>query len=260
MLADLTLTTALFLLCASFFAGFVDSIAGGGGLIQLPALLIGLPKTETVTVLGTNKLASVFGTTTAAALYRRQIKPDPKVLMAMAIPAFIGSATGASLASHIPTKSMRPIVLVLLIVVAIYTWLKPDLGKIELLRHHSSRRIQISIIAGLVIGFYDGIFGPGTGSFLMLILVASLGYAFITASAIAKVVNVSTNVGAIMIFGLHGAIIFKLGLILGAANVSGAILGSRLAIRGGSTLVRKVFLLVTVALIIKVGIDTFASL
>ena len=260
MLADLTLTTALFLLCASFFAGFVDSIAGGGGLIQLPALLIGLPKTETVTVLGTNKLASVFGTTTAAALYRRQIKPDPKVLLAMAIPAFIGSATGASLASHIPTKSMRPIVLVLLIVVAIYTWLKPDLGKIELLRHRSSRRIQISIIAGLVIGFYDGIFGPGTGSFLMLILVASLGYAFITASAIAKVVNVSTNVGAIMIFGLHGVIIFKLGLMLGAANVSGAILGSRLAIRGGSTLVRKVFLLVTVALIIKVGIDTFASL
>ena len=260
MFADLTLTTALFLLCASFFAGFVDSIAGGGGLIQLPALLIGLPKTETVTVLGTNKLASVFGTTTAAALYRRQIKPDPKVLLAMAIPAFIGSATGASLASHIPTKSMRPIVLVLLIVVAIYTWLKPDLGKIELLRHHSSRRIQISIIAGLVIGFYDGIFGPGTGSFLMLILVASLGYAFITASAIAKVVNVSTNIGAIMNFGLHGAIIFKLGLILGAANVSGAILGSRLAIRGGSTLVRKVFLLVTVALIIKVGIDTFASL
>jgi len=260
VLADLTLTTALFLLCASFLAGFVDSIAGGGGLIQLPALLIGLPKTETVTVLGTNKLASVFGTTTAAALYRRQIKPDPRVLLAMAIPAFIGSATGASLASHIPTKSMRPIVLVLLIVVAIYTWLKPDLGKIELLRHHSSRRIQISIIAGLVIGFYDGIFGPGTGSFLMLILVASLGYAFITASAIAKVVNVSTNVGAIMIFGLHGAIIFKLGLILGAANVSGAILGSRLAIRGGSTLVRKVFLLVTVALIIKVGIDTFASI
>ena len=260
MFADLTLTTALFLLCASFFAGFVDSIAGGGGLIQLPALLIGLPKTETVTVLGTNKLASVFGTTTAAALYRRQIKPDPKVLLAMAIPAFIGSATGASLASHIPTKSMRPIVLVLLIVVAIYTWLKPDLGKIELLRHHSSRRIQISIISGLVIGFYDGIFGPGTGSFLMLILVASLGYAFITASAIAKVVNVSTNIGAIMIFGLHGAIIFKLGLILGAANVSGAILGSRLAIRGGSTLVRKVFRLVTVALIIKVGIDTFASL
>ena len=250
---------ALFLLATSFMAGFVDSIAGGGGLIQLPALLIGLPKTETVTVLGTNKLASVFGTTTAAALYRRQIKPDFKVLIAMALPACIGSAAGASLASQIPTKSMRPIVLILLIVVVIYTWLKPDLGKIELLRHHSKRRIQISILAGAVIGFYDGIFGPGTGSFLMLVLVASLGYAFITASAIAKVVNVSTNLGAILIFGIHGAIIWQIGLILGAANVTGAVIGSRLAIAGGSTLVRKVFLIVTIALIIKVGIDTFRT-
>jgi uncharacterized membrane protein YfcA len=257
--ADLTIATGLFLISASFFAGFVDSIAGGGGLIQLPALLIGLPKTDTVTVLGTNKLGSVFGTTTAAALYRRQIKPDLRVLAAMAAPAFVGSAIGASLASRIPTQSMRPIVLVLLVVVAIYTWLKPDLGKIELLRHAPKQRIQISIAAGLIIGFYDGIFGPGTGSFLMLILVVSLGYAFITASAIAKVVNVSTNVGAILIFGLHGAIIWQLGLILGAANVTGAIFGSRLAIRGGSVLVRKVFLVVTLALILKVGIDTFAS-
>jgi uncharacterized protein len=257
--ADLTLATGLFLISASFLAGFVDSIAGGGGLIQLPALLIGLPKADTVTVLGTNKLGSVFGTTTAAALYRRQIKPDLRVLAAMAVPAFIGSTFGASLASRIPTQSMRPIVLVLLIVVAIYTWLKPDLGKIELLRHAPKRRIQISIAAGLIIGFYDGIFGPGTGSFLMLILVVSLGYAFITASAIAKVVNISTNVGAIMIFGLNGAIIWQLGLILGAANVTGAIFGSRLAIKGGSTLVRRVFLIVTLALILKVGIDTFAS-
>jgi hypothetical protein len=218
-----------------------------------------LPKTDTVTVLGTNKLGSVFGTTTAAALYRRQIKPDIRVLAAMTLPAFVGSAAGASLASRIPTQSMRPIVLVLLIVVAIYTWLKPDLGKIELLRHAPKQRIQISIAAGLIIGFYDGIFGPGTGSFLMLILVVSLGYAFITASAIAKVVNVSTNVGAIIIFGLNGAIIWQLGLILGAANVTGAIFGSRLAIKGGSTLVRKVFLIVTLALILKVGIDTFAS-
>ena len=259
MFADLTLATGLFLISASFFAGFVDSIAGGGGLIQLPALLIGLPKTDTVTVLGTNKLGSVFGTTTAAALYRRQIKPDLRVLAAMALPAFVGSAIGASLASRIPTQSMRPIVLVLLVVVAIYTWLKPDLGKIELLRHAPKQRIQISIAAGLIIGFYDGIFGPGTGSFLMLILVVSLGYAFITASAIAKVVNVSTNIGAILIFGLHGAIIWQLGLILGAANVTGAIFGSRLAIKGGSVLVRKVFLIVTLALILKVGIDTFAS-
>ena len=257
MFADLTVATALFLLAASFFAGFIVSIAGGGGLIQLPALLIGLPKSETAEVLGTNKLSAVFGTTTAAALYRKQIKPDPKILIAMGVPAFLGSAGGAVLASKIPTSSMRPMVLVLLIIVAVYTWFKPDLGKFENLRHLPKRRVQIAAIAGVVIGFYDGIFGPGTGSFLMLILVASLGYAFITASAIAKVVNVATNVGAIMVFGVNGAVLWQIGIILGVANISGAVIGARLAIKGGSTLVRKVFLLVTVALIVKVGIATF---
>ena len=257
MFHDLTIATALFLLAASFFAGFIDSIAGGGGLIQLPALLIGLPKSNTAEVLGTNKLSSIFGTSTAAALYRKQIKPDPKVLLAMGLPALLGSAGGAMLASKIPTSSMRPMVLVLLIVVAVYTWFKPDLGKFENLRHLPKRRIQIAALAGVIIGFYDGIFGPGTGSFLMLILVASLGYAFITASAIAKVVNVATNVGAIMVFGINGAVIWQIGIIMGVANISGAIIGARLAIKGGSTLVRKVFLLVTVALIVKVGIATF---
>ena len=257
MFHDLTIATALFLLAASFFAGFIDSIAGGGGLIQLPALLIGLPKSETAQVLGTNKLSSIFGTSTAAALYRKQIKPDPKVLLAMGLPALLGSAGGAMLASKIPTSSMRPMVLVLLIVVAVYTWFKPDLGKFENLRHLPRRRVQIAALAGVIIGFYDGIFGPGTGSFLMLILVASLGYAFITASAMAKVVNVATNVGAIMVFGINGAVIWQIGIIMGVANISGAIIGARLAIKGGSTLVRKVFLLVTVALIVKVGIATF---
>ena len=257
MFHDLTIATALFLLAASFFAGFIDSIAGGGGLIQLPALLIGLPKSETAEVLGTNKLSSIFGTSTAAALYRKRIKPDPKVLLAMGLPALLGSAGGAMLASKIPTSSMRPMVLVLLIVVAIYTWFKPDLGKFENLRHLPKRRVQIAALAGVIIGFYDGIFGPGTGSFLMLILVASLGYAFITASAIAKVVNVATNVGAILVFGINGAVIWQIGIIMGVANISGAVFGARLAIKGGSTLVRKVFLIVTVALIVKVGIATF---
>ena len=257
MFHDLTIATALFLLAASFFAGFIDSIAGGGGLIQLPALLIGLPKSETAEVLGTNKLSSIFGTSTAAALYRKQIKPDPKVLLAMGLPALLGSAGGAMLASKIPTSSMRPMVLVLLIIVAVYTWFKPDLGKFENLRHLPKRRVQIAALAGVIIGFYDGIFGPGTGSFLMLILVASLGYAFITASAIAKVVNVATNVGAIFVFGINGAVIWQIGIIMGVANISGAVFGARLAIKGGSTLVRKVFLIVTVALIVKVGIATF---
>ena len=257
MFAELSLATGLFLLSASFLAGFVDSIAGGGGIVQLPALLIGLPNSPAAEVLGTNKLSAVFGTSTAAALYRKQIKPDPRVLLGMAIPAFFGSAAGALLASRIPTSSMRPMILVLLIAVAIYTWLKPDLGKLENLRHVPKQRIQIGAIAGAAIGFYDGIFGPGTGSFLMLILVATLGYAFITASAIAKVVNVATNVGALIVFGINGAVIWQIGIVMGLANITGAVIGSRLAIRGGSTLVRKVFLLVTVVLIVRVGIATF---
>ena len=191
MFYELTLATALFLLAASFFAGFVDSIAGGGGLIQLPALLIGLPKSGTAEVLGTNKLSAVFGTTAAAALYRKQIKPDPKILLGMGIPAFIGSAGGAVLASKIPTSSMKPMVLVLLIVVAIYTWFKPDLGKYENLRHLPKQRIQIAAIAGAVIGFYDGFFGPGTGQFFAATLVALRGLGLTRATGLTKLLNLA---------------------------------------------------------------------
>jgi uncharacterized membrane protein YfcA len=258
MFGDITQVTVFFLILAAFSAGLVDAIAGGGGLIQLPALLIGLPQASTVEVLGTNKVASVFGTTASALTYRRSVKTDAIFLVTMALPALFGSVLGALSASLIPTQSMRPIVFVLLVSVAIYTWRKPDLGSIEVLRYQKNKRFLISAIAGLVIGFYDGIFGPGTGSFLMLILIY-LGFAFLSASAIAKVVNVSTNLGAILVFGLHGAILWQVGLVLAMANVVGGLLGARLAIRGGSTLIRKVFLFVTVALIIRVGIDTLSN-
>ena len=256
MFADLTLYTLIALACASFTAGMIDAIAGGGGLIQLPALLIGLPRTETVVILGTNKVPSIFGTSASALMYRRNIKTDTRLLLTMAIPAFIGSMGGASLASSIPTKALKPIVVALLIAVFLYTWRRPNLGQIESLKHEPRRRLQIAGCAALVIGFYDGIIGPGTGSFLILILVAVMGFAFLSASAIAKVVNVATNLGAIITFGLRSEIIWKLGLVLAVANVSGGLIGAHLALRGGSTLVRKVFLAVTFALIMKVAFDT----
>jgi hypothetical protein len=258
MFGDITQVTVFFLILAAFSAGLVDAIAGGGGLIQLPALLIGLPQASTVEVLGTNKVASVFGTTASALTYRRSVKTDARFLVTMALPALFGSVLGALSASLIPTQSMRPIVFVLLVSVAIYTWRKPDLGSIEALRYQKNKRFLISAIAGLVIGFYDGIFGPGTGSFLMLILIY-LGFAFLSASAIAKVVNVSTNLGAIMVFGLNGAVLWQVGLVLAVANIVGGLMGARLAIRGGSTLIRKVFLFVTIALIFRVGIDTLSN-
>ena len=258
MFGDITQVTIFFLILAAFSAGLVDAIAGGGGLIQLPALLIGLPQASTVEVLGTNKVASIFGTSASALTYRRSVKTDAIFLATMALPAFFGSVLGALSASLIPTQSMRPIVFILLVAVAIYTWRKPDLGPIEILRHQKNKRFLISAVAGLVIGFYDGIFGPGTGSFLMLTLIY-LGFAFLSASAIAKVVNVSTNLGAIMVFGINGAILWQVALVLAMANIVGGLLGARLAIRGGSTLIRKVFLFVTIALIIKVGIDTLTN-
>ena len=254
MFADLTLYTLLFLAVAAFCAGLIDAIAGGGGLIQLPALLIGLEKSETVVILGTNKVPSIFGTTASALIYRRNIKTDPKLLIAMALPALIGSMGGASLASLIPTQILKPIVVALLIAVLIYTWKRPQLGLIESMRHDQEQRLRIAAIAALVIGFYDGLIGPGTGSFLVF------GFAFLSASAIAKVVNVATNFGAILIFGLNGEILWKVGLTLAIANVAGGFLGAHLALRGGSNLVRKVFMAITFALIVKVGFDTFISM
>ena len=245
-----------FMAVAALCAGFVDAIAGGGGLIQLPALLIGLPQSATVQVLGTNKLSSIFGTSAAAVLYRRRVKPDLSFTFAMAVPAFIGSMCGALIASRIPTNALRPLVFLLLIAVGIYTWRRPTLGHVELLRHTPGRRMIIAIGAGLSIGFYDGIFGPGTGTFLMLVLVALLGFAFLTASSVAKIVNVATNFGALVIFGFHGVILWRVGLTLGVANIAGGLLGAKLAIRGGSAFVRQIFLLVTAVLILKVGVDT----
>ena len=177
----------------------------------------------------------------------------------MALPAFVGSALGARLASSFPTSVFRPLIILLLVSVAIYPWRKPELGITESLRFTDRRRHQIVVGLGLTIGFYDGIFGPGTGTFLVFLLVGLVGYAFLKASATAKLVNIATNLGAIISFQLTGHIWWKLGLALAIANVCGAIIGSRLAIRGGSPLVRKVFLVVTTILIAKVGYDWFAN-
>ena len=259
MFAELTLYTLIFLAVAAFAAGLIDAIAGGGGLIQLPALMIGLAKSETVVILGTNKVPSIFGTSASALMYRRNIKTDSKLLITMVVPAFLGSMGGASLASRIPSEVLKPIVVSLLIAVLVYTWKRPQLGQIESLRQSEPLRLKIAAFAAVIIGFYDGLIGPGAGSFLVLTLVAILGFAFLSASAIAKVVNVATNLGAIIIFGANGEIIWKVGLTLAFANVAGALIGAHLALKGGSNLVRKVFMGVTLALIIKVAIDTFSA-
>ena len=255
----MSIEVALFLAIASGFAGFVDAMAGGGGLIQLPALIVGLPNKELPLILGTNKVPSIFGTAAAARNYFKNIKPDIPLTLSMMGPAFIGSMGGASLAAAVPKDFFKPFIVFLLVAVAIYTWVKPELGMNENLKYTQKKRLAIVALIGLLIGFYDGIFGPGTGTFLVFFLVSGIGYAFLKASGTAKLVNISTNAGAILSFQLTGHIWWQLGLLLAFANVTGAIIGSRLAIKGGSPLVRKVFLAVTFLLIARVAWDTFMS-
>ena len=249
----------IFLAIASGFAGFVDAMAGGGGLIQLPALIIGLPNKELPLILGTNKVPSIFGTSAAARNYFKNLKPDIPLTITMMVPAFIGSIAGAAFAASVPKEFFKPFIVLLLTSVTIYTWRKPDLGMSENLKFTNQKRLFLVALIGLLIGFYDGIFGPGTGTFLVFFLVSGIGYAFLKASGTAKLVNIATNAGAILSFQITGHIWWQLGLLLAIANVSGAILGSRLAIKGGSPLVRKVFLAVTFLLITRVAWDTFIS-
>jgi len=257
MLSDISTLTLIFILVAAFSAGFVDAIAGGGGLIQLPALLISFPDREVAEVAGTNKLGSIFGTSAAALNYRRNIKTDPKLLLAMVLPAFIGSGSGSLLATQISTEQLKVAIVVMLVAVFAYTLARPDLGKVEILKGAAKRQRTVGAVAGLTIGFYDGFIGPGTGTLLMIVLVAALGFAFIGASAIAKVVNVATNFASILVFGISGSIMWVVGLAVGICNLAGGIIGSRVAIRRGSDFVRKFYLVVTFALIVRVLFDLF---
>ncbi len=255
MLSEISTLTLVFILVAAFSAGFVDSVAGGGGLIQLPTLLIAFPDREVAAISGTNKLGSIFGTAAAAANYRRYIKSDPKLLIAMVIPAFFGAGAGSLLATKISTDQLKIAIVAMLIAVFIYTLAQPDLGKVEALKGAKSRQLRIGAAAALLIGFYDGFIGPGTGTLLMIVLVAALGFAFVGASAIAKVVNVATNFASILVFGVAGSILWMVGLAVGLCNLAGGIIGSQVAVKRGSSFVRTFYLIVTFALIVRVLFD-----
>lgn len=244
------------LLClAAGFAGWVDAVSGGGGLVQLPALLVLLPGAAPAQVLATNKLSSIFGTTTAAVTYYRRVRPDLRTALPMAGVALTGAAGGALCASALSADVFRPVVLVLLVSVAGYVLVRPDMGAQQALRWSGRRHHLAAALGGLGIGFYDGIFGPGTGSFLVFLLVGLLGYAFLQASAKARIVNLATNLGALLVFVPQGAPLWRLGLLMGACNVAGGWLGAHTAIRRGSRFVRVVFLVVVAGLAVRLAYD-----
>lgn len=253
---DVMDASAIVLLCAAAFgAGLLDAIVGGGGLIQLPALLLVLPSYPVVALLGTNKLAAVAGTGSAAVTYARRVRIDRTTAVRMCGAAFAGSLLGALLASHAGSDLLRPVVLVALVAVWLYTLRRPALGEVELLRRTARHRTAVAVGGAALIGLYDGFVGPGTGSFLIFLLVGGVGLSFLHASATAKAVNTTTNVAALLLFGLAGHVLWALGGLMAASNLAGSQVGARLAIRRGSAWVRRVFLLVVAALILRLAYD-----
>ena len=246
--------TLIFLLCASsLLAGFIDAVVGGGGLIQIPAMLILLPGVPVATILGTNKFASAAGTTIAVQRYARHVALDWPTILPAAVTAFVFSFLGSRTVTLLNTAFLRPIVLVLLIVVAIYVFFVKDLGLIHQPKHAPKKAKWIGIVIGAGLGFYDGFFGPGTGSFLIFLFVGVFGFDFLSASASAKVINLATNVASVIFFCASGNVIYRYAAPMALCNVLGSAIGTRLAIAKGSRFVRIFFLVIVSALIAKLA-------
>lgn len=250
---DLDLTTLLLMALAGFGAGWVDAVVGGGGLVQLPALLLGFPGASPAQLLATNKIASIFGTTTSSITYWRRVRPDLRTALPMAAVAYVGAVGGALIGLHIPKSAFNPIILGMLVVVGAYTVAKPSLGVETALRFDGHRHTVVAMLTGFVIGVYDGALGPGTGSFLVFALVGLMGYAFLEASAKAKIANFATNLGALTVFVPGGHVMWQIGLVMAVANIAGGYAGARTAVARGSRFVRVVFVLVLVAFIVRIG-------
>lgn len=243
------------LLAFAFAAGLIDAVVGGGGLVQIPALLILYPSLPTGVVLGTNKLAGLCGTTVAVRRFAGQIPFERRILLPAATVAFAGSFLGAKVATLLPSQVMKPLIVALLAAVLLFTIRRPGFGVSETaprLRRHLS---TAAAAVGFVLGFYDGFFGPGTGSFLIIAFIALFGMDFLGASARAKVINWATNLAAFLLFAFQGAVRYDLALPMAAANMAGAAVGSHLALTRGSGFVRNLFVVVVSLMILRLGWD-----
>ncbi|GAB76525.1 sulfite exporter TauE/SafE family protein [Austwickia chelonae] len=256
---EISLTALLTLTAAAFFAGWIDAVVGGGGLVQLPALMVVLPHAAPVHLLATNKFASACGTLASAATYVRRVRPDPATAIPLVVGALTGSTAGALLASSIPKSAFSPLVLAVLVLVGAYTLWKPSLGTVQSLRHRGMRHASGAGAIGLAVGTWDGALGPGTGSFFVFLLAGVLGYAFLQATALAKLANLATNLAALAVFVPQGAVLWQVAVPMGVANVVGGYLGARTAVARGHGFVRVVLISVLAAFILKIGGDVWAQ-
>jgi uncharacterized membrane protein YfcA len=242
---------------ASLLAGFVDAIVGGGGLVLLPALFATYPGAHAATLLGTNKSASVWGTAFASVQYARRVDIRWRAMLPAMAMAFAGSMAGAWVVTLVSPAFLRKLLPLVLLAVLVYTILKKELGRSHAPRFTGRNELLATGLVGLCIGFYDGFFGPGTGSFFVFLLVRWLGYDFLHASAGAKLLNLSSNLAALILFAVKGYVWWHFALTLALANIAGSLIGTRLALRHGASFVRVVFIAVVGTLILKTGFDAF---
>lgn len=255
-LASDALTSEILLLCVfAFLAGLVDAVAGGGGLIQVPALFAVFPSAPPSALLGTNKLSSIAGTTMAVLRYGWSVPIRWKIILPAAAVAGIGALLGAKAVTLLDPALLRPMVLALLGVVVIHTLLQRLMGQAKTAPRPVRLEAPGIALLGGIVGFYDGFFGPGAGSFLVFGLVRFFGYDFLGATAASKVLNLATNFGALVLFSATDNVLYAVGLPMAVCNVAGGLLGAQLAITRGNAFIRGMFLVVVVGLMIKIAFD-----
>jgi hypothetical protein len=251
------MTTTIILLCIiAFFAGLVDSIVGGGGLIQTPAGLILLPDKQVAQVIGSLKIPSFTGTFFAAITFLKRVKIPLIRFLSFSCTAFIASYLGSFCLTKMNNAFMKPVILIVLIVIAIYTFTKKNFGQ-QTKNENLTFPLYKGILICICLGFYDGFIGPGAGSLLVIAFITWLGFDFLQANAHAKVVNLATNMGSIVLFAMKGSILWSIAIPMAFCNALGGIIGSRLAIAKGNKFIRKIFLLVIIATLCRLGYDVF---
>ena len=250
--------TEILLLClAAFGAGFIDAIVGGGGLLQTPALMVILPQYPVATLLGTVKLPSMSGTAFAAWRYVRHVRLNWRLLIIVAALAFGGAMLGAYCVTLIDSAVTKPIIFFVLLGVAAYTYFNKSFGEPSKREHSTNAQLLLGLLSGFVIGFYDGMIGPGAGTFFILMFIACMGYDFLHASASAKIINIATNLAALFYFGSTGHVLFQYSIPMAICNIGGAYFGTRLALLRGNKFIRLFFLAVVLATMLRFAWDVF---
>jgi uncharacterized protein len=254
-------TYIIVILCiAAFFAGFVDAIVGGGGLIQAPIAIISLPYYQVSTIMGSLKIPAFSGTSFAAFQYLKKVKINWKLLALMSIVACLSAFVGSYFMTLVSNNFMKPLLLVVLSLLAVYTFMKKNFGQQKSKVIEEKKLIVFGILISLIIGFYDGFIGPGTGSFLVFGLIALLGFDFLQASAHAKMINLATNLGSIILFMIKGKIVWAIAIPMAFSNAFGGWLGAKIALKRGNGFIRIFFLIVVIGTLLRFGYDVFFKL